>query len=688
MKKDKKIKLTKEQKNQLKEQKTQLKKQKKQEKSLASAAKKEKKEVSKKETVKKEKKKRLKIKGRRLKTAPDKQKPLTEAQIIKREKRAAKKNAWKEKREQKRLQKGKAPKQSRTSEKARRSIRAEIVFISIVPLVVLTIIIAIYCQQALKTTLENEALTGLKDLCYSLEGTFDALDGGDYVLDEGASSTYLRKGEYQITKDQSLLDNLKELSEVEFSVYYENKVKATSITSHKTGKKIFDEEAPADVVKTVIEDKEEYGTSSAIINEDEFYAYYVPIQNAGGTVVGMIFAGKPCEAINKEIQQKITGVLVVAFIILVFAVVIVLFVSSKIGVAVRKSVGLVGELSKGDLGVAVDSKLLKRVDELGLMAKALSGLTGKLGEVLRNIKDSSLVLSDASNDLNAFAASTEKTANEVGLAVSEISQGAHTQSEDIEDATVHVDKMGETIQKIVTKVENLNQTSDKMEHSKEEAEAIIQELVSSSDRTYEEVQRIESQVRLTDDAVSKIGAAVTLISNIADETNLLSLNASIEAARAGEAGKGFSVVASQIQKLAEESNRSAAGISKIIEELSYESGKTVEAMDKMNMILDEQQEKLQITRFKFGDVSRGIQASRNEVQEIRRDSESCEDARDKVSDVFRNLAAASEQNAAATQQTTASMEELHRTMQVLTEKSDELGALAQKMQSDLEYFKW
>ncbi len=673
MKKDKKMKMT-------KEQKDQLKKQKKQEKAMSKAAKNESKKKAPKKFGKKEKNETKKGK---------KQKPLTEEQIRKREERAAKVKAWKEKRQQKKVKKGKAPKAGKETEleKAKRSIRAEIVFISIVPLVMLTIIIAIYCQQALKTTLENEALTGLKDLCYSLEGTFDALDGGDYVLDEGASSTYLRKGDYQITKDQSLLENLKKLSEVEFSVYYENKVKASSLTSHKTGKKVFDEEAPAEVVETVIQQKEEYGTSKAFINDGEFYAYYVPIKNAGGKVVGMIFAGKPSAAINKEIRQKTVGVLIVAFIILVLAGVVVVFVSSKIGVAVRKAVGMVGQLSQGDLGVSVDEKLAKRLDELGLMAKALGGLKAKMTEVLSNVKQSSEILSDAGNDLNQFAAKTEKTADEVGLAVSDISQGAHTQSEDIDNATAHVDKMGETIQKIVTKVENLNKTSDAMEHSKEEAESIIKELVSSSEKTYEEIQRIEEQVRVTDDAVTKIGAAITLISSIADETNLLSLNASIEAARAGEAGKGFSVVASQIQKLAEESNHSAAGISQIIDDLSRESKRTVEAMEEMNMILDEQQEKLQITQYKFSDVSRGIQASRNEIREIRKDSESCDEVREKVNDVFRNLASTSEQNAASTEQTTASMEELRHTMGVLTEKSDELESIAQKMESDLGYFK-
>lgn len=675
MKKEKKVKMTKEQKQQKKEELKILKNQKKQEKKAALAKKKE---------LKKDKPPKVK--------KTKKEKPLTEKQIKKQEEKMAKKAVRKERKNQKRIQKGKAPKgtlpagKARTR-KAKRSIRLQIVLITILPLAILTGIMAFYCQQALRSTLKNEALTGLKDLCYSLEGTFNVLDGGDYELDEGASATYMRKGEYQITKDQSLLEDLKQLSEVDFSVYYGSQVKATSITSHKTGDKIIDDEAPAEVVEQVINQKKEYGTSEAVINEDDYYAYYLPLKNAGGKVVGMLFAGKPCATINKEIQQKIVGVLAVAFIILIIAVVIVILIASRIGLAVRKAEGVLGQLSEGDLNVQVDARLARRKDELGVMAKALDNLMEKLKDVLRNIKQSSQVLSNAGSELNQFSASTEKTADEVGRAVNEISQGAHTQSEDIENATAHIIQMGETIQKIVAKVENLNHTSDAMENSKAEAEEIIQELVVSSERTYSEVQKIEDQVRVTDDAVKKIGAAITLISSIADETNLLSLNASIEAARAGEAGKGFSVVAAQIQKLAEESNQSAAGISQIIEELARESEKTVIAMDQMNQILDEQQEKLQVTRYKFGDVSRGIQASRGEIQEIQRDSETCDEVRVKVNDVIRNLAATSEQNAAATQETTASMEELHHTMSVLTEKSDELGALAQKMESDLEYFK-
>ena len=156
---------------------------------------------------------------------------------------------------------------------------------------------------------------------------------------------------------------------------------------------------------------------------------------------------------------------------------------------------------------------------------------------------------------------------------------------------------------------------------------------------------------------------------------------------AGEAGKGFAVVASQIQKLAEESNSSAASIADVIENLSYESRNTVEAMNNMHDIIIDQQQKLGDTETKFSEVSAGIQSSLEQINQIRDGSEVCDQARIKVTDIIQNLSAISEQNAAATEQTSASMQELNSTMTILADKSEQLGNLAVQINKDLDFFK-
>lgn len=562
------------------------------------------------------------------------------------------------------------------------SMKTEILTITLLPLFILTAVLAIFSINTMRTSLQDEALDGLKDVCYSIDAAYSAVDEGDYIL-EGEN---LKKGNFDITENEEIIDSFVKESDVEITLFYGDTRRATSLVDSSTGEKLLGTKASTEVVDIVVKQKNEYSSSNLNIKDQNYYAYYIPLKNSDGSVAGMIFAGKPTDKIDGIIQSKIISILLIALVVFVLAGAVVLIIASRIGKAVRKAETMLSMLSQGDLTAEVDPRLLKRNDELGIMCQSLKGLMEKLKGILGDVKQSSDVLAVSNNDLNEFASHTSDAVNDVSHAVDDISQGAVSQAEDIENATLQVNDMGTAIEKIVAKVETLDQTSEEMELAKSDAEYIITELSESSERTYEAVTKIERQVNLTDESVTKIQDAVALISSIAEETNLLSLNASIEAARAGDAGKGFAVVATQIQKLAEESNSSAASIVEIIDNLARESQDTVKAMKSMQQIIDEQQKKLQETKDRFQAVSKGIQSSRNEIKEIRDDSERCDNARVKVTDVIQNLSAVSEENAAATEETTASMQELNSTMSVLATKADELGNLAKDLEEDMNFF--
>lgn len=619
-----------------------------------------------------------------------------EQKRVKQEEKARKKQQKKQKpakaakpdkkKQEKKTQKPKtdnSKKAKKKGNKAKISIRMEIFAVTLIPLVLLAVVITTYTVHSMRTSLAEQTISGLKDLSNSVKGAYDTLDRGKYEM----NGNYLRKGEYEITKNESMLDSFVADSDVEVSLFFGDTVAATSMTSHKTGEKIRGEKAPAEVVKKVIEEKEEYMDNNALVNDLYYYAYYAPLKNPGGDVIGMILTVKPVESTDEMIQENTIAILILAAILFVFAAVLVLLIASRIGRAVRRAGWLLDDISQGDLTVSIDSRMMKRKDELGLMAKALRGLMDELHNFLADLKNSSIVLSEAGQELNNFAGNTKITVNEVTMAVEDISQGALTQVEDFEKATQQVNAMGTTIDQIVEEVGVLYQTSESMELSKGEAEGIIEELSDSSEKTYEAVKMIENQVNLTDESVNKIQESVKLISSIAEETNLLSLNASIEAARAGDAGKGFGVVATEIQKLAEESNRSAATIGEVIRNLAAESRNTVDAMEHMHNIIHEQQQKLNQTKRKFQDVSDGIQSSMSKIKDIRTGSTACDDARENVTEVIRNLSSVTEQNASATEQTTASMDNLNTTVGVLAEKADQLETLAEKIRENLEFFK-
>jgi methyl-accepting chemotaxis protein len=401
----------------------------------------------------------------------------------------------------------------------------------------------------------------------------------------------------------------------------------------------------------------------------------------------MIFAGEPSSSVDAEIRSHAVGSVVISIVFVVIAALIVFFVVSRICKVINRTSAHLVDLSEGNLIQDIEPGYLSRGDELGLMANSLHTLIEQLKTVLGDIKKLAGILSASSSDLKEFAQNTNNATDEISRAVDDMSKGSVSQAEDVENATLQVGEMGEAITKIVDEIGTLYSNSEKMEKSKTEAENIVTELATSSEHTFNAVQRIEEQVKLTDESVTQIQQAVALITSIAEETNLLSLNASIEAARAGEAGKGFAVVASEIQKLAEESNNSATSIADVIQNLSHESKNTVEAMNNMHDIIINQQQKLSETETKFGEVSDGIQYSLEQISEIRNGSEICDEARANVTDIIQNLSAISEENAAATEETTASMQELNSTMSILAEKSEQLGTLATQMDGDLNFFK-
>lgn len=180
--------------------------------------------------------------------------------------------------------------------------------------------------------------------------------------------------------------------------------------------------------------------------------------------------------------------------------------------------------------------------------------------------------------------------------------------------------------------------------------------------------------------------AAVLISSIADQTNLLSLNASIEAARAGEAGKGFAVVASEIQQLADQSNKSADSIFGIISTLINEFKETLDIMTEVETSTNEQNNKLSETQRQFAIVKEGIAQSRDKTAVIKGAIIECNKVRNTVSEIMLNLSAISEENAASATETASAMQKLNRTISELLRESEKLMTISAQLEQDMTFF--
>ena len=334
----------------------------------------------------------------------------------------------------------------------------------------------------------------------------------------------------------------------------------------------------------------------------------------------------------------------------------------------------------------LQASLNRRKDETGVMAKAIGTLRKELADVIRSITGQSVELHDASNAMNNSAYETSQSVDQVEKAINEIAQGATSQAQETQTATENVILMGNMIEETNNEVEKLRNNARSMRDSGDKALNILAELNNINQKTKEAIQTIYEQTNMTNESALKIKEATDIITDIAEETNLLSLNASIEAARAGEQGRGFAVVASQIQKLAEQSNDSARQIADIINLLITDSEKTVETMEDVKAVIEQQNEHVINTGKAFMEVKTGIDSSVESVREITAKTKQLDDARVKVVDVVQNLTAIAEENAASTEETSASASEVGAIMGTISDNAQQLNTIADELKNSIKQF--
>jgi len=569
----------------------------------------------------------------------------------------------------------------------RQTIRAGIMTktlaVALGPLILLAVLSAFFSAQVIRTGMQDEAIKRLEDIVSGVNNSLDALGEGDYRLD--GETVY--KGEINVSEKLPYFERFAASSGIDITLFYGDTRRVTTLVDSETGERMVGTQAADKVVAKVLEGGQSYVDKKLQLNGQAYFCCYMPLANADGSIVGMIFAGEPSSGIEAYIHNEVIQVTFLNVAVILFGGFLIILFSRALSNAIRKEEGVLRELAQGNLDIRVDDKLKERKDELGSIAVALDNLISELSRILSHLQNSSDELLKSGQSLDEMAERVNANAAEIGKAVEDISQGAVSQAEEIENASGKIVDMGSMIEHIVGGVDKLNSTSVTMKQAGDNSAQIMLELVESTNKTTEAMHKIGEQIYATNESAQKIREAVDFISSIASQTSLLSLNASIEAARAGEFGKGFAVVASEIQKLADESSRSAQTITDIINSLVAESDLTVEIMKEVGEIVVAQRKKIEDTQSHFVDVTEGINSSREDTTMIEERTHVCDESRKTVVDVIANLSAISEENAASAQETTASMEELGATINLLAEAANSLKGLSDQMNDEIKFFK-
>lgn len=329
----------------------------------------------------------------------------------------------------------------------------------------------------------------------------------------------------------------------------------------------------------------------------------------------------------------------------------------------------------------------KNKGETGAIAHAVLHMKQALRSMVQQIREQSANIHQASGQLEENATATSGNVDSIETAVNEIATGATNQATETQRATEDVVMMGTMIEDTSTQVENLNSTAVEMSNASASARDALEELNHINEKAIESIEVIYQQTHTTNESALKIKDVTELIASIAEETNLLSLNASIEAARAGDAGKGFAVVASQIQKLAEQSNASTKKIDDIIHMLLTDSENAVHTMEEVREVMHQQSEKVEQTKQVFGSVNQGIDQSISGMETISEHTRQLDHARENIVDTVQNLSAIAQENAASTEETNAVVMEIGGAMQQISGNVQGLRRIADILEKNMETFK-
>lgn len=415
----------------------------------------------------------------------------------------------------------------------------------------------------------------------------------------------------------------------------------------------------------------------------KYAAYYVdPDSN-----YILVISADEAEVMEPIMRIMKIGVGVAVFIVILFFVIGYIMVASLIDPVVKVT-GVVNKLADMDFTEnEIQQKLNRRKDETGEMSRAIATLHDQLIKIVSGLKQQSVNLLAASDSLKVNASETAVTVENVERAVSDISEGASSQAGETQKATENVILIGDMIADTSDEVEGLITNAAQMKSSGDEATATLLKLEEINRHAKEAIDIIYDQTNTTNESAMKIREATTLITSIAEETNLLSLNASIEAARAGELGRGFAVVASQIQKLAEQSNESAHQIENITDSLISDSEKAVKTMGEVKEIMNEQSEHVSKTDEIFAQVKNGIDSLIGGVNRIAEKTRQMDTARISVVDVVQNLTAIAQENAASTEETSASVTEVSGIVYNISENASKMKGVADELEQNMNVFK-
>lgn len=512
----------------------------------------------------------------------------------------------------------------------------------------------------------------------ALSSTYiDDVISGDWQV----KNNKLYKGQTQINGNEELVDLLGEKTGDTITIFQGDTRVATNVM--KNGERAVGTQASSEVIAAVLK-KGKCFYGQADVAGSSYQTAYMPLKDQNGSIIGMLYTGANQSILASLTQSLFTQFAIVLVIVIMLSVILVLVFTRKINKRLNALKSAFESAGNGDMTIEVSDKT---GDELSELSVYYNKMRMKLNDTIQTVQQSALQIASASQQLSAGAEETNQASEKITEAVQQIANGAQDQIIRIENSESSLKQASADIRDISA---NTAAIADKGQLAQSKADIGQKEIANvqaQMDAIHQSIQKSGEIIHQLDGRSKQIEQILSVITQIADQTNLLALNAAIEAARAGEQGKGFAVVADEVRKLAEESQQSAGQISKLIIEIQKDMNRSARSVEHVKTEAAEGVTMIQRTRDAFKEIAAATGEISAEISDLSASVTNISASAHHINHSFAANTADIKESTKNTRQAAALTEEQFAAMEEITAASETLSQLAEELTGIISQFK-
>ncbi|MBP1971208.1 methyl-accepting chemotaxis protein [Virgibacillus natechei] len=375
----------------------------------------------------------------------------------------------------------------------------------------------------------------------------------------------------------------------------------------------------------------------------------------------------------------------ITILVMILGVVVALVTSRSITKPIIAVMERMKLIANGDL--SSEPIQTKSRDEIGQLVTATNEMNTSMQEVIHKINDVSHTVSSHSEELTQSANEVKSGSEQVASTMQELAAGSETQANSASDLASIMNTFTTKVQEANEKGENIQQSSTEVLEMTTVGSQYMDESTKQMANIDQIVRESVQKMQSLDKQSQEISKLVTVIQGIADQTNLLALNAAIEAARAGEHGKGFAVVADEVRKLAEQVSVSVTDITGFVSAIQNESSTVAESLKEGYTEVEKGTSQIKTTGETFSDISTSVNEMVTNIHSVSENLSEIVANSQEMNGSIEEIASASEEAAAGVEETSASSEQTSSSMEEVAASSDQLSKLAEELNSLVRQFK-